>query len=63
MRQHKIVCSLAGVKEAQYLQCLQNKINEYTAKYIERSICESNLSRQEQIYVLEELLKELKSTR
>lgn len=61
MRQHKIICNLTGVKEAQYLQYLQNKINEYTVKYIERSIYESNLSRQEQIYVLEELLNELKS--
>lgn len=62
MRQHKIVCSLTGANETQYLQDLQNKVNEYTAIYIERSICESGLSKQEQIFVLEELLNSLRST-
>lgn len=60
MRQHKIVCSLTGADEAQYLQ---NKVNEYTTIYIERSICESGLSKQEQIFVLEELLNSLRSTK
>lgn len=60
MRQHKIVCSLTGVEETQYIQ---NKVNEYAAEYIKKSICESNLSRQEQIYILEELLNALKSTK
>lgn len=61
MRRHKIVCSVTGRKEAQYLQYLQSKINEYAVMCIERSICGGNLSRQEQIYVLEELLNRLKT--
>ncbi len=60
MRQHKIVCSLTGAKETQYLQ---NKINECTVIYIERSICESGLSKQEQIFVLEELLNSLRAAK
>ena len=63
MRRHKIVCSVTGRKEVQYLQYLQSKINEYTVMCIERSICEGSLSRQEQIYVLEELLDRLRSTK
>lgn len=63
MRQHKINCILKGDKETLYLQYLQNTINEFTTIYIEKCICESGLSRQEQIKVLEQLLNSLKEKR
>lgn len=60
MRQHEINCVLTGDKEVLYLQCLQNRINAFTTIQIEKCIRESGLSRQEQINVLEQLIKNLK---
>ncbi len=60
MRQHKIDCNLEGEKGTQYLQHLQNVINEYAVKYIEICIIESDLSKHEKICLLEELVNSLK---
>lgn len=58
MRRHIIDCRAEGSIAAQYLQ---NIINEYTVRYIENTIYERHLPKQEQICILEELLKEIKT--
>lgn len=63
MRQHKINCVLTGDKEVPYIQYLQNTINAFTTIHIEKHIRESGLSRQEQINVLEQLIKNLKENK
>lgn len=63
MRQHKINCVLTGDKEVPYIQYLQNTINTFTTIHIEKHIRESGLSRQEQINVLEQLIKNLKENK
>lgn len=63
MRQHKINCVLTGDKEVPYIQYLQNTINTFTIIHIEKHIRESGLSRQEQINVLEQLIKKLKENK
>lgn len=61
MRQHEIVCTVTGEKESQYLQYIQDTINSFMVMHIEKCIRESNLSRQEQIAALEELIYNLKT--
>lgn len=63
MRQHKINCVLTGDKEVLYLQYLQKTINIFTIIHIEKCIREGGLSRQEQINVLEQLIKKLKENK
>lgn len=57
MRKHEVKCIIKGGKSD---AAIQNKINRFTVYYVEKTIRESGLSKAEQLYVIEELLKELR---
>ncbi len=57
MRKHEVKCIVKGGKNN---VDIQHSINAFTVYYIQKTIRESGLSKAEQLYVIEELLKELR---
>lgn len=60
MRRHEIICELFVENEVNYTKHIQNIVNQCATKYVERYLVEGNLSKQEKIDLLENLLYELK---
>ena len=58
MRKHEVKCIIEGDKSN---TDLQNNINTFTVSYIQKVIQESTLTKEEQLQIVDELLKELKS--
>ena len=59
MRKHEVKCRIEGDKSN---KDLQNNINLFTVSYIQKVIQESGLPKAEQLKIVDELLKELKSS-
>ena len=57
MRNHRIICQLEGKKPMEELQYL---VNYFTTVYIENLLQNSNLSKDKQIAVLSEMLRNFK---
>lgn len=57
MRNHRIICQLEGKKPMEELQYL---VNYFTTVYIENLLQNSDLSKDEQIAVLSEMLRNFK---
>lgn len=58
MRKHEVRCSIESDKSN---TGLQNNINLFAVSYIQNVIQESGLPKTEQLKIVDELLKELKS--
>ena len=58
MRKHEVKCIIEGDKSN---TDLQNNINPFTVSYLQKVIRESALPKEEQLQLIDELLKELKT--
>lgn len=58
MRKHEVKCRIEGDKSN---TDLQNNINTFTVSYIQKVIQESGLPKTEQLKIVDELLKEIRS--
>lgn len=61
MRRHEIICKVFAENEVNYTKHMQNIVNRYAVKCVERYLVEGNLSKQEKIDLLEKLLYEIRA--